>query len=44
MLLSLSIALDRDLTANQIDALRVARVEAVCPSEAVVRAVNGAEG
>ena len=41
---SLSIALDSGLTANLIDALRAARVEAVCPSEAAVRALIGAEG
>ena len=37
---SLSIALDSDLTANLSPALRAARVEAVCPSEAHVRALN----
>ena len=42
--LSLSVASDSDLTANLIDALRAARVEAQCPSEAAVRAFNGAEG
>ena len=36
----LSIASDSDLTANLIDALRAARVNAVCPSEAAVRALN----
>ena len=40
LLISLSIASDRDLTANLIDALRAARVEAVCPSKAAVRALN----
>ena len=42
--LSLSVASDSDLTANLIDALRAARVKAVWPSEAAVRAFNGAEG
>ena len=37
---SLSIALDSELTANLIDALRAARVNAVCPSKAAVRALN----
>ena len=41
---SLSITSDSDLTANLIDALRAARVKAQCPSEAAVRAGNGAEG
>ena len=40
--LSLSIASDSALTAKLIDALRAARVEARCPSEAAVRAVIGA--
>ena len=40
----LSIALNSDLTANLSPALRAARVEAVCPSGAYVRACNGAEG
>ena len=40
----LSTALESDLTANLIDALRAARVDAACPSEAAVRAVIGAEG
>ena len=39
-LFSLSIALDSDLTANLSPALRAARVEARCPSEACVRALN----
>ena len=39
---SLSITLDSGLTANLSPALRAARVEAVCPSEAYIRAVNGA--
>ena len=42
--LSLSIASDSGLTANLIYALRAARVEIRCPSEACVRALNGAEG
>ena len=42
--LSLSIALDSDLTANLIDALRAARVKVRCPSEACVRAGNCVEG
>ena len=42
--LSLSVSSDSDLTANLIDALRAARVKTQCPSEAAVRAVNGAEG
>ena len=41
---SLSIALDSDLTANLSLALRAARVNARCPSEACVRAVIHAEG
>ena len=41
---SLSIASDSGLTANLSPALRAARVDAACPSEAAVRAVNGAEG
>ena len=41
---SLSIALDSDLTANLSPALRAARVEAYCPSKAAVRAFDGAEG
>ena len=41
---SLSIASDSDLTANLSPALRAARVEALCPSEAAVRAVSSAEG
>ena len=40
LLISLSIAPDSDLTANLSPALRAARVEAVCPSEACVRAGN----
>ena len=40
MLISLSIASDSDLTANLSPALRAARVEAQCPSEAAVRALN----
>ena len=44
LLISLSVASDSDLTANLIDALRAARVEALCPSEAAVRAVSSAEG
>ena len=40
----LSTAPDSDLTANLSPALRAARVNAVCPSEAAVRAGNGAEG
>ena len=43
-MISLSIALDSDLTANLIDALRAARVETQCPSEACVRAGNCVEG
>ena len=39
-MISLSYALDSDLTANLSPALRAARVEAVCPSEAAVRALN----
>ena len=41
---SLSIAFDSGITANLIDALRAARVNAYCPSKAAVRAFNGAEG
>ena len=41
---SLSIASDSDLTANLSPALRAARVNAVCPSKAAVRAFIGAEG
>ena len=41
---SLSIALESDITANLSLALRAARVEAQCPPEAAVRAVIGAEG
>ena len=41
---SLSIAFDSRITANLSPALRAARGEAVCPSEAYVRAGNGAEG
>ena len=44
LLLSLSFALDSDLTANLSPALRAARVNAVCPSKAAVRAVNLVEG
>ena len=40
LLFSLSFTLDSDLTANLSLALRAARVEAVCPSEAAVRALN----
>ena len=36
----LSNASDSDLTANLSPALRAARVKAVCPSEAAVRALN----
>ena len=42
IVVSLSDASDSDLTANLIDALRAARVEVCCPSEAAVRAENGA--
>ena len=38
--LPLSITCDSDLTANLIGALRAARVNARCPSEAAVRALN----
>ena len=38
--LPLSITCDSDLTANLIGALRAARVNACCPSEAAVRALN----
>ena len=41
---SLSEAIDSDLTANLSPALRAARVEAVCPPEAAVRAGKGVEG
>ena len=41
---SLSIAFESHLTAKLSLALRAARVEAQCPSESAVRAVNGAEG
>ena len=41
---SLSIASESRLTAKLSLALRAARVKAHCPSEAAVRAVNGAEG
>ena len=37
---SLSIALESDITANLNPALRAARVNARCPSEAAVRALN----
>ena len=43
-MISLPISSDSDFTANLIDALRAARVNAYCPSEAAVRAVIGAEG
>ena len=36
----LSIVLDRGITAKLSPALRAARVEAICPSEAYVRALN----
>ena len=36
----LSIAFDSDLTAKLSPALRAARVKAVCPSKAAVRALN----
>ncbi len=36
--ISLSVALKCDLTAKLIDALRAARVDALCPSKAAVRA------
>ncbi len=39
----MSNAPDNDLTANPSPALRAARVKACCPSEAAVRALNGAE-
>ena len=39
-ILSLSIASKCDLTANLSLALRAARVDALCPSEAAVRALN----
>ena len=38
--LPLSITCDSDLTANLIGALRAARENACCPSEAAVRALN----
>ena len=41
---SLSKAPDSDLTANLSLALRAARVKALCPSEAAVRAFYGVEG
>ena len=41
---SLSEAFDSDLTANLSLALRAARVEIRCTSEAAVRAFIGAEG
>ena len=41
---SLSEAFDSDLTANLSPALRAARVNARCPSEAAVRAFYGTEG
>ena len=44
LLISLSVTSDSDLTANLSPALRAARVNAVCPSEAAVRALNGVEG
>ena len=44
LLISLSIASDSALTANLSPALRAARVDAVCPSEAAVRALNLCEG
>ena len=40
IVVSLSDALDSDFTANLIDALRAARVNAYCPPEAAVRAFN----
>ena len=40
----MAIALDSNLTANLSPALRAARVEAVCPSKAAVRAGNCVEG
>ena len=40
IVVSLSIASDSGLTANLSPALRAARVEAQCPSEAAVRALN----
>ena len=39
-MIPLSIASDSDLTANLSPALRAARVEAQCPSEAAVRALD----
>ena len=39
-MISLSIAYDSRITANLIGALRAARVNARCPSEAAVRALN----
>ena len=44
LVVSLSIASDIGITANLSPALRAARVNAVWPSEAAVRAFNGAEG
>ena len=44
LLISLSVTSDSDLTANLSPALRAARVIAVCPSEAAVRAFKGVEG
>ena len=43
-MISLSYALDSDLIANLSPALRAARVEAVRPSEAAVRALNLCRG
>ena len=40
----MAIALDSNLTANLSPALRAARVNAVCPSKAAVRAGNLVEG
>ena len=40
LVVSLSIASDIGITANLSPALRAARVEAQCPSEAAVRALN----
>ena len=39
-MISLTIASDSDLTANLSPALRAARVNVSCPSEAAVRALN----
>ena len=44
LLIPLSVTSDSDLTANLSPALRAARVNAVCPSEAAVRAFKGVEG